>query len=39
MIEGGAIPSRDRSNITVEQSLFEENTATYIGGGFDIQKS
>ena len=29
---GGAIFSGDRSNITVQQSLFKENTATYIGG-------
>ena len=36
---GGAICSRDRSNITVEQSLFKENTATYSGGAIDMQKT
>ena len=36
---GGAICSRDRSNITVQQSLFKENTATYIGGAIYIQKA
>ena len=36
---GGAISSNDRSNITVQQSLFKENTATYIGGAIDMQKT
>ena len=36
---GGAISSRDRSNITVQQSLFKENTATYIGGAIDMEKA
>ena len=36
---GGAICSRDRSNITVQQSLFKENTATYSGGAIDMQKT
>ena len=39
MVCGRAISSGDKSNITVEQSLFDEKTATYIGGGIDIQKS
>ena len=39
MVYGRAISSGDKSNITVEQSLFDEKTATYIGGGIDIQKS
>ena len=36
---GGAIFSHDRSYITVQQSLFKENTATYCGGAIDMQKS
>ena len=36
---GGAICLGDRSNITVQQSLFKENTATYSGGAIDMQKS
>ena len=36
---GGAISSRDRSNITVQESLFKENTATYSGGAIDMQKT
>ena len=36
---GGAIASQDRSNITVQESLFKENTATYIGGAIDMQKT
>ena len=36
---GGAICSRDRSNITVQQSWFKENTATYTGGAIDMQKT
>ena len=36
---GGAICSRDRSNIAVQQSLFKENTATYSGGAIDMQKT
>ena len=36
---GGAICSRDRSNITVQQSLFKENTATYSGGAIHMQKT
>ena len=39
MVYGGAISSRDRSNITVEQNLLKENTATYIGGPIDMQKT
>ena len=39
MVYGGAISSRDRSNITVQQSLFKENTATYSGGAIDMQKT
>ena len=39
MVYGGAICSRDRSNITVQQSLFKENTATYSGGAIDMQKT
>ena len=39
MVYGGAISSGDRSNITVQHSLFKENTATYIGGGIDMQKT
>ena len=35
---GGAIFSHDRSNITVQESLFKENTATYSGGAIDMQK-
>ena len=36
---GGAISSADRSNITVRESLFKENTATYSGGAIDMQKT
>ena len=36
---GGAISSLDLSNITVQQSLFKENTVTYRGGAIDMQKS
>ena len=36
---GGAIASQDRSNITVQESLFKENTATYSGGAIDMQKT
>ena len=36
---GGAISSRDRSNITVQESLFKENTATYSGGAIHMQKT
>ena len=36
---GGAISSFDRSSITVQQSLFKENTATYSGGAIDMQKT
>ena len=36
---GGAISSKDRSNITVQQSLFKENTATYSGGAIHMQKT
>ena len=39
MVYGGAISSGDRSNIIVQQSLFKENTATYIGGAIDMQKT
>ena len=39
MIYGGAISSRDRSNITVQQNLFKENTATYSGGAIDMEKN
>ena len=39
MVYGGAICSRDRSNITVQQSLFKENTAIYSGGAIDMQKT
>ena len=39
MVYGGAICSHDRSNITVQQSLFKENTATYSGGAIDMQKT
>ena len=39
MVYGGAISSHDRSNITVQQSLFKENTATYSGGAIDMQKT
>ena len=39
MVYGGAISSYDRSNITVQQSLFKENTATYVGGAFHMQKT
>ena len=35
---GGAISSRDRSNITVQQNLFKENTATYSDGAIDMQR-
>ena len=38
MVFGGAIFSSDRSNITVQQSLFKENKATFIGGALDMQK-
>ena len=36
---GGAISSHDWSNITVQQSLFKENTATYSGGAILMQKT
>ena len=36
---GGAIASTDRSDITVQQSLFKENTATYIGGAIKLEKT
>ena len=36
---GGAIYSLEWSNITVQQSLFKENTATYSGGAIHMQKS
>ena len=36
---GGAISSYDKSNITVEESLFKENTATYSGGAIDMQNT
>ena len=36
---GGAISSNDRSNITVEESLFKENTATYCGGAIEMHKT
>ena len=36
---GGAISSDDWSNITVQQSLFKENTATYMGGAILMQKT
>ena len=36
---GGAISSLDWSNITVQQSLFKENTATYSGGAIYMQKT
>ena len=39
MAYGGAISSRDRSNITVQQSLFKKITATYCGGAIDMQKT
>ena len=39
MAYGGAISSSDRSNITVQQSLFKENTATYSGGAIHVQKT
>ena len=39
MVFGGAISSPDRSNITVQQDLFKENTATYSGGAIDMQKT
>ena len=39
MVYGGAISSGDRSNITVQQSLFKENTATYIGGAIHMHKT
>ena len=39
MVYGGAISSRDKSNITVQESLFKENTATYCGGAIDMQKT
>ena len=38
MVYGGAISSSDRSNITVQQSLFKKNTATYSGGAIDLQR-
>ena len=37
MVYGGAISSEERSNITLQQSLFKENTATYSGGAIDMQ--
>ena len=39
MVDGGAISLYDRSNITVHQNLFQENTVTYIGGAIDMQKT
>ena len=36
---GGAICSHDRSNITVQQSWFKENTAIYSSGTTDMQKT
>ena len=36
---GGPISSCARSNITVQESLFKENTATYSGGAIDMQKT
>ena len=39
MVYGGAISSCDISNITVEQNLFQENTATYSSGAIDMQKT
>ena len=39
MVYGGAISSRDTSNITVEQSLFKLNTVSYIGGAIDMEKT
>ena len=39
MVYGGAISLRDKSNITVQQSLFKENTATYIGGAIYMQNT
>ena len=36
---GGAITSVDRSDITVQQCLFKENTATYIGGAIFMKNS
>ena len=39
MTAGGAIFSNDRSNITVHQSLFKENTATYSGGAIRMEKT
>ena len=39
MVYGGAISSGDRSNITVQQSLFKENTATFSGGAIDMQNT
>ena len=39
MVFGGAISSGYMSNITVQQSLFKENTATYSGGAIHIQKT
>ena len=39
MVYGGAISSGDSSIITVQQSLFKENTATYIGGDIHMQKT
>ena len=35
---GGAIFSGDRSKMTVLESLFKENTATYGSGAIDMQK-
>ena len=37
MVYGGAISSHDRSNITVQQSLFKKNTATYLCGATDME--
>ena len=39
MVSGGAISSGDRSNISVQESLFKENTTSYIGGAVDMQKT
>ena len=39
MVYGGAISSGDRSNITVQQRLFKENRASYIGGAIDMQRT
>ena len=38
MVYAGAISSGDRSNKTMQGSLFKANTATYISGAVDMQK-